>query len=672
MSALQDYYNQIESSLRAAKSNLFNNAVGVYADAEGYLSGKKADFYRSFSPEEQNRLKLQQLKDMQIRASQEALDTQNPAYQEEEARLARQREKDAYIAAQQEAVDSQNLALRKLQEIQGLSQPSVVDETPRRDFYIYPEDEARKAEIQRQLQSGTQNPYGMGTTNFAGGKSPAGNIAYVSPVISEYLNQFGQPTSQPIGPPVPKGFQYQQPSINAPIQTPITTQPSVNLRPSTPQAIQPESNKPDILAGWTPSQAQESISEETLASLTPQERYAVEQGYVPPRAEVVQRVQSTQPQVAPAKVVQTSPAVNSAFEEMLKSAPPELQPMFRALKASSDQRTIARKGMAQQAIQFVEEQRQAKHESIDAGEKIAADSGRLGYAAVQHAIRRERAMTDKNAEMLNAELSVQGMEPTAASEFLKDARNRISEKYKEDIVPFSQSEQYKNARTIAQEKDTGSQGQMIDLLYNTVNTINDLTAPKDMSPEDQDAYLRREKASRIKTFLTQLVNSAKGSSDAEQSTEVLRRAFDIFTYPEIQALKNQGLLNPSGILSYLSSREGKNVFDKIANSMTANPDAYLTKVKEIHDDLAKTYNGRMIRQVFVPTSPKIAKQDFGIVERRLFQAKSITSAGPDVAVQVVRPTIVPTATTAVPAISRAQAAAQILQQRAAQKAAQQQ
>jgi hypothetical protein len=237
---------------------------------------------------------------------------------------------------------------------------------------------------------------------------------------------------------------------------------------------------------------------------------------------------------------------------------------------------------------------------------------------------------------------------------------------------FRDSDLYKNARTIAQEKDTGSQGQMIDLLHNTVNTISDLAAPKDMSPEDQDAYLRQQKASRIKTFLTQLVNSAKGSSDAEQSSEVLRRAFDVFTYPEIQALKNQGLMNPSGILSYLSSKNGKSTFEKIADSTTADPDAYLIKVREIHDDLAKTYNDRMKRQVFVPTSPDIAKKDFGIVEKPLFQAKSMVNTGPDVAVQVVRPSAAETPAAAAPVASRAQIAAQILQQRAAQKVTQQQ
>jgi hypothetical protein len=237
---------------------------------------------------------------------------------------------------------------------------------------------------------------------------------------------------------------------------------------------------------------------------------------------------------------------------------------------------------------------------------------------------------------------------------------------------FRDTDLYKNARTIAQEKDTGSQGQMIDLLHNTVNTISDLTAPKDMSPEEQDAYLRREKASRIKTFLTQLVNSAKGSSDAEQSSEVLRRAFDVFTYPEIQALKNQGLMNPSGILSYLSSKDGKKTFEKIANSTTADPDAYLTKVREIHDDLAKTYNDRMKRQVFVPTSPDIAKKDFGIVEKPLFQAKPMGNSGSDVAVQVVRPSATEAPVATAPVASRAQIAAQILQQRAAKKATQQQ
>jgi hypothetical protein len=230
---------------------------------------------------------------------------------------------------------------------------------------------------------------------------------------------------------------------------------------------------------------------------------------------------------------------------------------------------------------------------------------------------------------------------------------------------FRDSDLYKNARTIAQEKDTTSQGQMVDLLYKTVNKISDLSAPKDMTPDEQDTWLRQQKADHIKTFLTSLVNSAKGSSDAEQSSEVLRRAFDVFSYPEIQALKNQGLMNPSGILSYLTSKEGNSTIEKIANSTKANPDAYLNKVRDIHDSLAETWNDRMHRQVFVPTSPDIAKKDFGIVEKPLFQAKSMGNSGPDVAVQVVKPSAASATASTAPAASRAQAATEILKQRAA-------
>jgi hypothetical protein len=232
---------------------------------------------------------------------------------------------------------------------------------------------------------------------------------------------------------------------------------------------------------------------------------------------------------------------------------------------------------------------------------------------------------------------------------------------------YRDAEWYKNAKAIAQEKDVSAQRNTIDLLKNTVNTISDISAPKDMPEKDQEEWVRQQKASQIKTFLTSLVNSAKGSADAEQANEVLRRSPEIFTYPEMMALQNKGLLNPTGIMQFLATREGKGVIDKFANSLLSDPDAYLEKVKRIHDDLATTYNTRIKEQVINPTSPEIAKKDFGITERQLLLDKPIGN----VDVQVVRPEPSQPVSPAVPTTSRAQVAAQILQQRAAERARQQ-
>jgi hypothetical protein len=229
---------------------------------------------------------------------------------------------------------------------------------------------------------------------------------------------------------------------------------------------------------------------------------------------------------------------------------------------------------------------------------------------------------------------------------------------------FRDTELYKNAKIIAQEKDVSAQSNTIDLLKNTVNTISDFTAPANLTPEQQDAYIRQKKASQIKTFLTSLVNQAKGTADAEQASEVIRKSSEIFTYPEFMALQNKGLMNPTGIMQFLSTREGKGAIDKFANSMQADPDAYLEKVRVIHDDLANVYNDRVKRQVFLQTSPEIAKRDFGIVEKPLLLDKPIGNIG----VQVVRPEA---ATPTAASMSRQQMAAQILQQRAAARTQQQ-
>ena len=221
--------------------------------------------------------------------------------------------------------------------------------------------------------------------------------------------------------------------------------------------------------------------------------------------------------------------------------------------------------------------------------------------------------------------------------------------------PFRQTELYQGAKEVAHSKDTTAQRNTIDLLNNTVKSVEKIGSPDD-SPEE----IKQKKAAQIKTFLTSLVNSAKGSADAEQANEVLRRSPEIFTFPEMQALRNRGALDATGLMAFLSSREGASLKEKIANSLSADPDAYIQKVKVIHDDLAKSWNERMKDQVIRPTNPQTAKE-LGIIERPL-----ILTAQPAPDVVVTKPS--QQTTQAVPQMTRQQMAADILRQRAAQKA----
>lgn len=59
---------------------------------------------------------------------------------------------------------------------------------------------------------------------------------------------------------------------------------------------------PQIPAGWQPTEASSGqVSAETAAALTPEERFAVAQGYTPARAEAVHPVRSGAPQAAPSR-----------------------------------------------------------------------------------------------------------------------------------------------------------------------------------------------------------------------------------------------------------------------------------------------------------------------------------------------------------------------------------
>lgn len=211
----------------------------------------------------------------------------------------------------------------------------------------------------------------------------------------------------------------------------------------------------------------------------------------------------------------------------------------------------------------------------------------------------------------------------------KQIKEYVDSKYDptgEFSKPFRESPLYKQAQAAANEKDTTSQRQTIDLLKNSVDSIEKIG-----SPDDTREDINRKKAAQIKTFLTSLVNSAKGSSDAEQANEVLRRSTEIFSLPEMQALRNKGVLDATGIMSYLSSKEGNGVIEKLAKSFEADPDSYLQKVKVIHDDLASSWNKRMEERVVYPTNPQIAKE-FGIVPRPLFGAAQEAQD-----IQVIRP-----------------------------------
>jgi hypothetical protein len=223
----------------------------------------------------------------------------------------------------------------------------------------------------------------------------------------------------------------------------------------------------------------------------------------------------------------------------------------------------------------------------------------------------------------------------------KQGKDFLDTHYGPDMKPFIESDQYKNAQLVARENVTTTQANMLSNLGKTIKSIELIEPPKGTPEQKYEEEKRRLQSGQIKTFLTQLVNSAKGSADAEQANEFLRRSPEVVNLPEYQALMGKGLMNAAGLMAFLQSREGSTLKAKMADALSTNPQAYLQKAKLIHNDLADTYNDRMFNQVVAPTSPNIAERHFGIKPVTKFDVGTQAQVPADVA--VVRPTAAPAA-----------------------------
>lgn len=592
MGALTDYINQLEAEAQIAKSKMWSGVENAFVGFENYLSGKKSDFYGGQPTEEQMRLKRQQIKDQYIQATQEMRDRENssnyPAFEgdisnEEMLRLQRQQAKDRYIQSTE-------------------SVPQTTD-----SFYIYPEDAARKAAIQQQVQAGAYSPYGMGTASFAGGQTPVGAVSQIPDAVSKYLVQAGtgfanQP--KPLGPPVPADFQYQQPS------------PAQAEQPVAPmQGPLQEPPMPQIPAGWQPTEASSGqVSPETAAALTPEERFAVAQGYTPARVEAVHpaitsALNQASSRVAeitrqPERRVETTPVVNAAFEEMLKMAPEELRPMFRSIKATSAEKAAQQQSILQNAAQQIEVQRRREHAAIDADVKNLPPEA-FQYDAVKYDIDRAKALAERKAALNAAELSVYGMEPTAAENRLKNLKDEINKQFEDKIKPFDTTPQYKAAMA---EKAKISE----KLLMQTKFAEQIDTLKRYMQSGKVDRATQYAKAEVAQT-MNSLINS-----NAIQLSEMLIRYPGLLTADEKNQLAGKGVFNPSNELRAIfdkseaykaaeAIKENPGLLKRvIERASSADPMSFIASAIDSANTNAKALNSQVAQFIEKPTSPKIA------------------------------------------------------------------
>lgn len=195
--------------------------------------------------------------------------------------------------------------------------------------------------------------------------------------------------------------------------------------------------------------------------------------------------------------------------------------------------------------------------------------------------------------------SILQADPKQAS-FVKNNLDLLEKQFK-DIKPFEETQQYKLAAEAAKSAEITKESSFIDLFGKTIKSV-------ESSPQEYQA-------NAAKTFLTSLVNSAKGTADAEQANEFIRRAPELDTYAQYAQDVNKSIFDPKTITSYLDSNPGKK-FLKLFSDPAA-PAMYLEKVKNIHDDKASTWNENVYNRIVKPTSPEIAIQ-FGVVPKQTF------------------------------------------------------
>lgn len=176
----------------------------------------------------------------------------------------------------------------------------------------------------------------------------------------------------------------------------------------------------------------------------------------------------------------------------------------------------------------------------------------------------------------------------------------LDKQYAGQIKPFEETPQFKSAEAIVNDSDFKKRSVFVDLLGKTIKSV-------ESAPLEKQAGL-------AKTFLTSLVNSAKGTSDAEQGNEFVRRSLELLNLPEYAQQTGKNLLNPTTIASFLLTKEGQSFSEKLQS----NPQAYLEKAKTIHDDDAESWNKQAYERVVLPTSPEYAEK-FGILPKQTFR-----------------------------------------------------
>lgn len=202
------------------------------------------------------------------------------------------------------------------------------------------------------------------------------------------------------------------------------------------------------------------------------------------------------------------------------------------------------------------------------------------------------------------------------ADYLIETRLKPLDKQAAAIKPFTSTEDFNVVKEFVNSDDFKKKKDSVNMLYNSIKSVDE-TARTD--PQFATSLAR--------TFLTTLVNSAKGTSDAEQDNEFSRRAPELQAFREWTRSRNMSPMNPLAIREFLDQRNANHpAYKAVIDKFAANPQAYIAKTKIIHDDLAKAYSDTALQRVVLPTSPEFAEKKLGVYRPKFFAEEDAKEA----------------------------------------------
>lgn len=193
------------------------------------------------------------------------------------------------------------------------------------------------------------------------------------------------------------------------------------------------------------------------------------------------------------------------------------------------------------------------------------------------------------------------------SEWVSNSLKSLEKQYAPNLKPFEESAEFKAAEAVLNDGDFKKRSTFVDLLKNTIDSVQNVPAS--------------ERAGLAKMFLTSMINNATGAPNAEQAAEFMRKSFNLIGFPEYAEIVGKSMANPTTAIAFLNTKEGETLLKKFQS----NPDAYISKTKIVHDDVANAWNKTAYERIVKPTSPEYADR-FGLVPKVTFKEQEESQA----------------------------------------------